>query len=263
MPKRAVLSLRSGLNLQSKPTAVGWYTILMQFRKTVAGIPSFVWPLAMLSAVSVGFFVIGALENKSTEFWFLVWNLFLAWLPLVFVLWLLHVIKRYGWTSWLGIVLSILWVNFLPNSFYMVSDFIHLQDYQRVNVVFDAVTFSLFVLSGLLLGYTSLYLVHKQLARRIRQRKAWSLITIILLLCSFAIYLGRDLRMNSWDILTNPAGILFDISDPIINPRAHVLAFTTTVTFFVFLGCLYAVIWQLSRALEKQEDPHLLYTKKQ
>lgn len=235
----------------------------MQVRRQVDATPGFVWPLALLSGLSVGFFLVGAVENKSTDFWFLVWNLFLAWLPLVFVLWLLHVIKRYGWTSWLGIVLSILWVNVLPNSFYMVSDFIHLQDYQRVNVVFDAVTFSLFVLSGLLLGYTSLYLVHKQLSLRIKQPKAWSLIAGILLLCSFAIYLGRDLRMNSWDILTNPAGILFDITDPIINPRAHVLAFTTTVTFFVFLSCLYIVVWQLSRALETQEDPHLLYTKKQ
>jgi uncharacterized membrane protein len=235
----------------------------MQLRRRVDATPGFVWPLAMLSGLSVGFFVVGSVENKSTQFWFLVWNLFLAWLPLVFVLWLMYVIKKYGWTSWMGIVLSILWVDFLPNSFYMVSDLIHLQDYQRVNPVFDAVTFMLFVLSGLLLGYTSLYLVHRQFVLRIRQRKAWSLIAVIVLLCSFAIYVGRDLRLNSWDLLTNPSGILFDITDPIINPRAHVLAFTTTVTFFIFLFCLYIVVWQLSRALERQEGPHLLYTKKQ
>ena len=235
----------------------------MHFRRRVKATPGFVWPLAMLSCLSVGFFVVGAIENKSSDFWYLVWNLFLAWLPLAFVLWLLHVIKRYGWTSWMGIVLSILWLDFLPNSFYMVSDFIHLQDYHRVNVVFDTVTFSLFVLSGLFLGYTSLYLVHRQLVLRMRQRKAWSIVALMLLLCSFAIYVGRDLRMNSWDILTNPAGILVDITDPIANPRAHMLAFTTTLTFFVFLFCLYIVVWQLSRALEQQEDPHLLYTKKQ
>ena len=104
----------------------------MQFRKGVAAIPGFARSLAMLSLVSVGFFVVGAIENHSLVFWFLVWNLFLAWLPLLFVLWLLPVIKRYGWTSWSGILLTLLWINFLPNSFYMVSDFIHLQDYQRV-----------------------------------------------------------------------------------------------------------------------------------
>lgn len=221
-----------------------------------------VWPLALLSVVSVGFFAVGALENHSTEYWYLIWNLFLAWLPLLFVRWLQSVIKRYGWTSWLGILLTFLWVTFLPNSFYMVSDFIHLQDYQRANIVFDAVMFSLFVLSGLLLGYTSLYLVHLELSKRLKKFKAWCWVVLILALCSFAIYLGRDLRMNSWDVLTNPAGILFDVSDPIINPRAHGLAFTTTLTFFTFLFSLYIVVWQLVRAIAKQEDPHLLYTGK-
>lgn len=234
----------------------------MQIRKGVLVVPSFVWPLALLSVVSVGFYLVGAIENHSTVFWFLNWNLLLAWLPLLFVLWLQPVIKRYGWTSWLGIVLTLLWLNFLPNSFYMVSDYIHLQDYQRVNAVFDAATFSLFVLNGLLLGYTSLYLIHKQFAKRLTMLKTWRMVTIILLLCSFAIYLGRDLRMSSWDLLTNPAGILFDVSDPVINPRAHVLAFTTTITFFVFLMTLYIVVWRLSRSLEKQEGSHLLYTGK-
>lgn len=224
--------------------------------------PSFVWPLALLSVVSVGFFVVGSIENHSTVYRFLIWNLLLAWLPLLFVLWLLPIIKRYGWTSWFGILLTLLWLNFLPNSFYMVSDYIHLQDYQRVNIVFDTVTFSLFILNGLLLGYTSLYLVHKQFASRLSKLKTWRLITVILFLCSFAIYLGRDLRMSSWDLLTNPAGILFDITDPIVNPRAHALAFTTTITFFVFLVSLYIVVWQLSRSLEKQDGTHLLYTGK-
>lgn len=132
-----------------------------------------------------------------------------------------------------------------------------------MNIVFDTVTFSLFILNGLLLGYTSLYLIHKQFVKRVSQLKSWRLIGVILFLCSFAIYLGRDLRMSSWDILTNPAGILFDISDPVINPRAHALAFTTTITFFVFLASLYIVVWQLGRSLERQEDTHLLYTSKQ
>jgi len=222
----------------------------------------YVWPLVLLSLLSGGFFAVGVLENHSFAFWYLAWNLFLAWLPLVFVLLLLPVIKTRGWTSWLGIGLTVLWLGFLPNSFYMVSDFIHLQDYERVNMVFDTVMFASFVFTGILIGYTSLYMVHLEFLKRIKKSSAWAWIAAVLALSSFAIYLGRDLRMNSWDILVNPAGILFDVSDPIVNPRAHGLAFTTTLTFFIFLTTIYVAIWHLVGAIARHGDAHLLYTRK-
>lgn len=210
----------------------------------------FVVALLYLSGVSAGLFVAGAVSNRTWDFWYLIWNLFLAWLPLVFVFGLLRITRHKGWASWSGIALTLLWLAFLPNSFYMVSDFIHLQDYQRVDIVFDAVMFASFVFTGVLIGLTSLYLVHVELTKRLKPASAWAWVAAVLVLCSFAIYLGRDLRMNSWDILTNPAGILFDVSDPIVNPRAHALAFTTTLTFFVFLASLYVVAWQLIRGLK-------------
>jgi uncharacterized membrane protein len=219
----------------------------MRLRKGITSVDGFLWSLVLLTAMSGGFFAVGAFENHSFAFWYLAWNLSLGWLPLLFVLALLRVIRTRGWTSWPGIVLTLLWVAFLPNSFYMVSDFIHLQDYSRVNFVFDAVMFSSFVFTGLLIGYTSLYLVHVELTHRLKRATAWAWIGVILAMCSFAIYLGRDLRMSSWDILTNPAGILIGISDPIASPRAHALAFTTTLTFFVFLSCFYIAVWQLVR----------------
>jgi uncharacterized membrane protein len=135
----------------------------------------------------------------------------------------------------------------------MISDYMHLQDYQRVDIVFDTVMFSSFVMTGLLLGYTSLYLVHKELNRRIKERTAWLWVSGLLALCSFAIYLGRDLRWNTWDVLLNPAGILFDVSEAIVHPASHLLVFTTTATFFVFLLSLYASVWQLARTLVRQK----------
>jgi uncharacterized membrane protein len=215
---------------------------------------SFLVSLLFLTLVSVGFFVAGALSNHSLEFWYLLWNLFLAWLPLLFVLWLLHMLGHKSWSSWQGIALSLLWLGFLPNSFYMVSDFIHLQDYQRVDIVFDATMFASFVLTSLFLGFTSLFLVHTELAGRFQRKiTSWAWVSAILLLCSFAIYLGRDLRWNTWDILVSPAGILFDVSDIALHPRDHALAFTTTLTFFVFLISIYIVIWQFVR------KPHAHY----
>jgi uncharacterized membrane protein len=212
----------------------------------------FLLSLAYLTLVSCGFFAAGAISNRSLELWYFIWNLFLSWLPLLFALWLIGVLKRKPWSSWQGVTLSLLWLFFLPNSFYMVSDYIHLQDYQRVNIVYDTLMFSAFILTSLMLGYTSLYLVHRELMRRLKTFNAWLWVSGVLVLCSYAIYLGRDLRWNTWDVLVNPAGILFDVSETVLHPTDHYLALTTTVTFSVFLGSLYFVLWQLAHALPRQ-----------
>lgn len=204
--------------------------------------------LVFLTLVSGGLFLAGAISNHNLEFWYLSWNLFLAWLPLVFVIWLLHVLKSRAWSSWQGMGLSLLWLGFLPNSFYMVSDFIHLQDYQRVDIVFDTAMFASFVLTGLFLGYASLCLVHTELTKRLHSLvSSWAWVSTIMLLCSFAVYLGRDLRLNTWDLLVSPAGILFEVSDIVLHPTNHVLAFTTTLTFFVLLMSVYVAVWQIAR----------------
>lgn len=67
-----------------------------------------------------------------------------------------------------------------------------------------------------------------------------------LLLSSFAIYLGRYLRWNTWDIIINPAGLIFDVSDRIINPGTYSLTFIVTAVFFVVLGSAYAVVYRLA-----------------
>lgn len=221
-------------------------------------IVGFVWSLLFLTAVSAGFFIVGALGNHSMTYWYLLWNLFLAWVPLMLAFLLLKTSRRQRWSSWPSIALTLLWLGFLPNSFYMVSDYIHLQDVQRVSLVYDVVMFTSFILTSLLLGFTSLYLVHRRLMEYLKPAGTWGWIGGILLLCSFAIYLGRDLRWNTWDIFFNPGGLLFDVSDQLLNPRAHTAAFTTTLTFFVFLGSVYIVVWRLVRTLQ----PHLLYTSK-
>ncbi|MGH7238054.1 MAG: DUF1361 domain-containing protein, partial [Candidatus Saccharimonadales bacterium] len=85
------------------------------------------------------------------------------------------------------------------------------------------------------------YLVHGQLLKRTHGRPANLLIGLTLLLTSFAIYLGRDSRASSWNLVTNPARTLFDISNPIVDPANHADAFMITLTFFVFLGVIYFV----------------------
>ncbi|MGH7237206.1 MAG: DUF1361 domain-containing protein [Candidatus Saccharimonadales bacterium] len=195
--------------------------------------------LGVISLASLGFFAVSALYHQTTADSYLVWNLALAWLPLVFAGGLLVVLKNWPWLSWRPLAATVLWLAFLPNSFYLISDLVHLQSVAAANVLYDSVMFEMFIINGLLLGYLSLHIVHGQLLRRIRPRTANALIGLSLFLTSFAIYLGRVQRANSWNLLTNPARTLFDISNPIIDPRHHADAFGLTLTFFVMLVVLY------------------------
>jgi len=212
----------------------------------------FVRAMLGLSALSIGLFGLGVVRGNGWGDWYLIWNLFLAWLPLVFAYILTAQLRRKEWSSWTGIGLTLAWLLFVPNSFYIVSDLIHLHDMARQSVLFDSLTFTLFVLNGLLLGYASLYLIQQQMTKRGAGRRQTDLFAAsTLLLCSFAIYLGRDLRWNSWDVLVNPAGLIFDISERLIDPLDHPDVFTTTAVFFVFLMGLY---WVLSRLSEVAND---------
>lgn len=210
--------------------------------------------LLLCNGVSIAFFCLRAFESGSTRYWFLIWNLFLAWVPLGFAWVLRQNLERYRWQSPSSLVLTFLWLGFLPNSFYVVSDFIHLKPTGEVSLLYDVVMFASFTFSAYVAGFLSLYMVHKELLKRLPSLNASGVVAGVLLACSFAIYLGRSLRWNTWDVLVNPAGLLFDVSDRIINPGAHPQAIVTTGTFFILLSTMYLVIWQFVSALRVETD---------
>jgi uncharacterized membrane protein len=210
----------------------------------------FMLALGVSTVVSIGLFGYGAWRNHSLYSDYLIWNLFLAWLPLVFAVRLVERLQFKLWSSWECLGWSVLWLVFLPNSFYMISDFIHLQDVKTVDVLYDALTFTSFIYTGVVLGFSSLYLVHVQLRRRFTHWVAAGWIGLTLVICSAAIYMGRDLRWNSWDILTNPGGLLFDLSDRLQHPAAYPQMLLTVVSFSILLASMYSLIWAGARLLQ-------------
>lgn len=199
--------------------------------------------LGVSSLVSIGLFVFGAYRNQDTTYSYLIWNLFLAWLPLLFSMRLIMVLRSKLWSSWEALGLSILWLLFLPNSFYMISDFIHIQEFQHQDIVADALMFTSFIFTGVVLGFSSLYLVHLELKKRFTARMAGFWVALTLLASSIAIYIGRDLRWNSWDVITNPGGLLFDISERVINPSSYPEMFVIVLSFWALLLSMYYLLW--------------------
>lgn len=200
--------------------------------------------------VSLGLFSYAALRNSSLAFGFMTWNLLLAWVPLLLALRLNTVLNKKLWSSWEALATSILWIVFLPNSFYMITDYVHLQEVARVDLLFDVVMFTSFVFTGVLLGFASLYLIHLQLRKRFSERAAAAWVGIVLFICSGAIYVGRDLRWNSWDVLFNPGGLLFDLSDRLQHPSDYPQMVVTVIGFFALLATMYYVLWSTSKQLK-------------
>jgi uncharacterized membrane protein len=149
-----------------------------------------------------------------------------------------------GWRTWKSIVLTILWLGFLPNSFYMVSDLIHVHQTGEISIIFDAVLFTSFILNGFIAGFMSVMLLHRQLLRRLQPFRSFLVITGVFTVCGYAIYLGRVLRWNTWDALIHPYGLLFDISDNILHPLDHLQSFVVTLSFALLISSFYLLAWE-------------------
>ncbi len=206
--------------------------------------------ICLSSIVSLLMLATRMLSSQSLRYSYLPWNLLLAWVPLGLAWWLHNHLREFRFSSWSSIALFFLWLGFLPNSFYIISDFVHLTASGEVSVLYDAVMIASFSFNGLILGIMSVYLMHTELLKRMKANYAHTLIVVILLSCSFAIYLGRYLRWNTWDILVRPAGLLFDVSERFINPGAHPTAFATTSVFFLLIGSMYLFTWRLVQFLK-------------
>lgn len=203
----------------------------------------FIVALALASLAGVMLFVIGAVRNDSLDYWYLPFNLALGAIPLLLAWWIKRRVGRKGWGDWQAVLLTVLWLLFLPNSFYIVTDFIHLPEVARVDMVQDVVMLMQFSVIGLVVGFISLYMIHALLLKSLGSKRAMSVAVGALYLCSIAIYLGRELRWNSWDVVIHPISIAKDVLFLWWNPASGANAFWMTASFFMMLVSLYLVGW--------------------
>lgn len=205
-----------------------------------------------MSLTGVLLLVLRIIDSNSMRYVFLVWNLLLAAVTPLLAWWLVRRVRRYGWAHWKQFYLTIIWILFLPNSFYILTDFIHLRQTYEASLLYDIVMLTSFALSGLIMGFISVYLIHVELGKRLKPPQTWVVIGTIFLASSFAICLGRFTRWNTWDIFLKPAGLLFDVSDRVVNPSAHGETYVVTAVFFVLLFSVYWVVWETSQLLRSK-----------
>jgi uncharacterized membrane protein len=184
-------------------------------------------------------------ETGSTKFTGLIWNLVLAWIPL-----LLAIAVYDGWRRRRGggslFVLGALWLLFFPNAPYIVTDFVHLEHTADAPYWYDAVTVSAFAWTGVLLGFASLFLMQTVVRQWRGVVSGWIFAAVALALGSLGIYLGRFLRLNSWDAVEHPS-VLPRIAHAVArDPFAYQEAIGVTVLFTLALGLAYLMLYNFA-----------------
>lgn len=154
--------------------------------------------------------------TRSTTFLFLIWNLFLAWVPYVLSLFLPKLPTR-----WLAVPLLAVWLVFLPNAPYIVTDLLHIHYRTGVPLWYDVMMIFSFAWTGLFLGFISIMDVQQYLEKNIGKRPAAATISVVIGLCAFGVYLGRYQRYNTWDLLHEPYQLFWDMVGVLIHPIAN------------------------------------------
>lgn len=168
---------------------------------------------------------------------FLVWNLFLAVVPFLLTSYL-KTINLFENKLKTLLLLSI-WLLFLPNSFYIITDFVHLSLSNSYTLWYDLLLISSYASLGFLLGIISLKDIEELLSHKLNTLISSFLVFGISILSGFGIYLGRILRYNSWDILKNPIELFTDLWN---------IFFTTkSLGFSILYGCFIYFIFRISK----------------
>lgn len=170
------------------------------------------------AALCVGLSGVRVLYSARLTHLNLVWNLFLACVPVAFSL--------LAWkckdSKFKLLACCACWLLFLPNAPYLVTDLVHLEARPPVPLWFDIILFQSFICVALLLMLVSLYWMQNLVTHLYGRRVGWMFILLVIGLTGFGIYLGRVQRWNSWDLFVHPIGLLSDAFQLLLHPRRRV-----------------------------------------
>jgi uncharacterized membrane protein len=176
------------------------------------------------------------------------WNLFLAYLPYQLLKIFNPSVKDLkGKMAFTG--LFILWLLMIPNAFYMITDLFHLSQREKIPLWFDLVLLMSFAWNGMILGFLSVRQMEKNLLLIIPRLREGLFAGGIMFLNSFGVYLGRYLRFNSWDIISNPFSLAKNMWLLVIHPLENRAAWAMIVAFTIMMTIIYKMLKKLSRQL--------------
>ena len=164
----------------------------------------------------------------------LIWNMILALIAYDAAV-LTTISKK---QKWLYPLLLVVWLAFYPNTFYMLTDLVHMT--WVGDTLWNPVSMRLFmafvpsILFGVYCGIESWNIL--------RERWKWTwwldmlVVAALSYLSSLAIYIGRYDRLNSWDLVTRPQLVVQKLLETFQKDR---LVFILGFTFIQIMTLLF------------------------
>ncbi len=191
---------------------------------------------------------------QSPAFTWMLWNLFLALIPTISSLVAYNLNQKNSWLNWgLVCVCAGIWLIFFPNSLYLVTDIIHLRPQGRIPLWYDLAMLVSFAWAGSLLGLVSLSMMQKLVNKMMGKAASWLFALGVLSISGFGIYLGRFLRWNSWDLISNPKSLILNIYGVMTNPPALIQAVAFSGLFAALFTVIYLTLIAFTRFEQKDE----------
>ncbi len=176
----------------------------------------------------------------------------LVLLGMVALVWVL--LLHEGWTAVGYVVLAVgavVWLLLLPNAAYLITELnlSHRQPHERVPLWYDVLLVLVLAMSGVLNTVLNVFVVQLEWvlvtsgddARALADRGSVALCVGILLLVGFGIYLGRDVRLNSWDV-RHPSSLVRKVVAHVRQPGGLAGMVWFTLLTALFLGLMYLVV---------------------
>lgn len=204
--------------------------------------------LSAMSAFSLALCVLRIVVTGEINYFFLNWNLFLAFVPLgvtiVYEL-LLNDGNRHMHKWWVKLGVLGSWLVFFPNAPYILTDIFHMRFEDSAPQWFDLILILSYAWTGLLAGFISLSDIQRYILPFKHNWQTYTAVAVLIFLTAFGIYLGRYLRFNSWDILHRPGHLFSEIADRFIHPFRHSRTWGMTIGMGILLNFIYWSMFQM------------------
>jgi uncharacterized membrane protein len=171
---------------------------------------------------------------EDAMFLFMAWNLALAWIPYLAALKISNSSAQGFRFSHLFML--VIWLSFLPNAPYMITDMMHLRPRPDIPYWYDTFTVFVFAMNGMLLFYASCKKIWVYL-KMINPVLPGFVIPACFGLCAYGIYMGRWLRFNSWDAFFHPFRMTRTLFYHAMQPN-H-------LSLIIQVTCLFAVMFYI------------------
>jgi uncharacterized membrane protein len=162
----------------------------------------------LLRAFGIGLLILALrlILPVDKSMYFLLWNLFLAVMPLLISI----VIRNYSaHLKWIQLlILLLLWLIVFPNAPYMLTDYRHLQGSYGLALLIDFISILYFAVLAFVIAVISLNDIRQVLKPFMSSYSLFFIVLVICLLSGFGVFIGRDMRFNSWDLLSRPFEVI-------------------------------------------------------